>query len=96
MNDSSPEGRYFILHIGSGPSYAEIQAGERLVVGEADIFELSTNTWIERLERRLAVRIQKACEPPHYRMTSGEEDRHLFAALSLTTAATKDLTNFMR
>ena len=67
------------MHIGSGPSYAEIEAGARLVIGEGEIFQLDEDIWIERLGKQLATRIQRACEPPHYGIGSGEDDRHLYA-----------------
>lgn len=84
MHDLLPEGCYVILHIGTGPSHIEEKqnkekGGSGLVVTGSDRFLLSNDIWIERLDEQLAKNIQTACEPPHYKISNVEQDRHLYA-----------------
>ena len=89
MNDLLPRGCYVMLHIGTGPSHAEEKGGPPLVVTGTNRFALSDEIWIERLDEQLAKRIQKACEPPHYKIESIEQDRHLYAFLRRVSDAEK-------
>jgi hypothetical protein len=58
----------------------EAKTGPRLIVTDgSNRFDLSDEIWIERLDEQLAKHIQKACEPPHYKINSVEHDRHLYA-----------------
>jgi hypothetical protein len=89
MNDLLPEGCYVMLHIGTGPSHSEEKSGSPLVVTGSDHFVLSEDIWIERLDEQLAKHIQKACEPPHYKIDSIEQDRHLYAFVRRASAVEK-------
>jgi hypothetical protein len=81
MDDQLSQGRYVVLHIGVGPSRAEVESGPPLVVTGTDRFRLTDDIWIERLNEQLATRIQTACEPPHYKTNILPQDRHLYAFL---------------
>jgi len=74
-----PPGCYVALHIGSGPGRG---VGPEIVVDDArKKFQLSDEIWIERLDSPLATQIQKACEPPHFNVSTVEHDRHLYGFL---------------
>ena len=77
-------GRYIVLHIGNGPTHQQEASGLPLIVqdGKRRRFQLDPNTWIERLGEQFAKRIQKACEPPHYKIKNVGYDRHLYAFVS--------------
>jgi hypothetical protein len=80
MNDGLPEACYVMLHIGTGPSNLEVGSVPPLVVQRnRRRFELREDIWIEKLDRRLASDIQRACEPAHHNIKSDEQDRHLYA-----------------
>ena len=89
MNDLLPKGCYVMLHIGTGPSNMEETTASPLVVTGCNHFELSDDIWIERLDEQLAKHIQKACEPPHYKIESVEQDRHLYAFVRRVSAVEK-------
>jgi len=50
---------------------------------------LAEDIWIEQLDEQLARSIQKACEPPHYNITTSESDRHLYAFVRRVTSTEK-------
>ena len=78
MTGALPKGCYVVLHIGTGPG--KVPEPSQLIVTDANTrFELSNDTWIERLDEELAKRIQTACEPPHYNINKIAYDRHLYA-----------------
>lgn len=80
MNDSSPQGCYVVLHIGTGPSASAEKKGSPLVVSdESSRFPLNDDIWIERFDEQLAKNIQKACNPPHYKINDAGYDGHLYA-----------------
>jgi len=80
MSDSLPRGCYVILHIGDPPSHGVEKDHSRLVVQDGSVpFKLGDDTWIERLDAQLAMHIQEACEPPHYKIDSARYNRHLYA-----------------
>ena len=79
MNDSLPEPRYIVLHIGTGPSRLEAKSGSQLIVRNRRRFQLTDDIWIERLGKRIAKRVQRACDPPHHNIRSIDPDRHLYA-----------------
>ena len=74
------EACYAVLHVGTGPSkLAEQKAPSRLIVRDGEArFELGDDIWIERFDQQISKNIQKACEPPHYRMDDMGYDRHLY------------------
>jgi hypothetical protein len=76
-SDSLPRGCYIILHIRPGPPYPDAQTSPQIAADTR--FELTEDTWIERLEKGFATRIQKACEPAHYKIDNDVYDRHLYA-----------------
>jgi hypothetical protein len=76
-----------VLHIGTGPSHAEVKSGPPLVVTGTNRFPLSEEIRIERLDEQLAKRIQTACEPPHYKIDNFLHDRHLYAFLRRASEA---------
>src|SRR5579859_189988 len=78
MTRALPKGCYVVLHIGTGPG--KVPEASQLIVTDANPrFELSNDTWIERLDEKLAKRIQTACEPPDYNIKKVAHDRHLYA-----------------
>jgi hypothetical protein len=70
---SLQQGAYAILHIRAGPPYPD--SNSPIIAS----FELSQDFWIERLPENLAIKIQRACEPPHHRIDKMVHDRHLYA-----------------
>ncbi len=69
-----------ILHIGVGPSPLEEVSHPRIIVDDArSRFDLCQDIWIERLDKQLAINIQRACEPPHHGVSKNLHDRHLYA-----------------
>jgi hypothetical protein len=72
---------YVMLHIGTGPSRNDETVSVPLVVTGTDRFMLNDHIWIQRLDEDLAKHIQMACEPPHYKIDSVQQDRHLYAFL---------------
>jgi hypothetical protein len=61
----SQKGCYVILHVGKPPSQSAAKDHWPPVVQDGSTrFDLSADTWIEKLGQ-LAPRIQKACDPPH-------------------------------
>ena len=77
MKNVLPKGCYVVLHIGAGPGVGNTS---QLIVTDANKrFELSSDTWVERLDEQLAKRIQQACEPPHFNIGKLAHDRHLYA-----------------
>ena len=80
VNDPLPEACYVVLHIGNGPSASAEQSGSPLIVSDVrSRFPLSDDLWIERLDEQLAKNVQKACNPPHYKINDAGYDRHLYA-----------------
>ena len=78
------DSRYIVLHIGNGPTRHQEASGLALIVGDGknQRFQLDKNTWIERLGTQFANRIQKACDPPHYKIKNIGHDSHLYAFVS--------------
>jgi hypothetical protein len=68
---------YVILHIRPGPPYPDPEKSPQIAADAR--FELSSETWIEKLDKVLAERIQRACEPAHYNIYNDVWDRHLYA-----------------
>lgn len=62
MTDSG--GCYVVLHVGNPPSTGTENPSPLVVRDGSTRFELSPDTWIEKLGQ-LAPRIQRACDPPH-------------------------------
>ena len=79
MNYPLPPPCYVVLHIGTGPSAAEQEAGAPPLVTAKGRFPLSDDTWIESLDEDTAKHIQTACEPPHFNIGTQPYDRHLYA-----------------
>ncbi len=61
--------------------------GPPLVAADRGRFALSNDVWIQRLDEELAKRIQRACEPPHYKIDRVDLDRHLYAFVRRAPAA---------
>ena len=74
-----PQGCYVVLHIGSGPGRGS--SADLIVSNKDERFGLNDEIWIERLDSPLAIRIQTACEPPHFNVSTVHQDRHLYAFL---------------
>jgi len=76
-------GCYVMLHIGMGlpGQTAEWERHPPVVVSGSGRFVLNDDFWIERLDGELAIHIQEACDPPHYRINNDQTDRHLYAFL---------------
>jgi len=74
---SLANGCYVVLHIRPGPPYPDAQTSPQIAADTR--FELTENTWIERLETGFATRIQGACEPAHYNIDRDIRDRYLYA-----------------
>jgi hypothetical protein len=90
MNQSQPDTCYVILHLASGPSQAEVNAGARVIVEEGDApYQLTNDIWIQRLNEDLAKKIQSACEPRHFNIEDVGHDRHLYAFVKRVTAPEK-------
>jgi hypothetical protein len=49
-----PKGCYVILHIGLGPSQAQTDSGQNLIVRDGERFGLRDDIWIERLDESAA------------------------------------------
>ena len=80
MDDSLRETCHVVLHIGTGQFESAEKIGSPLVVSGRNIrFVLSDDIWIERLDEQLATNIQKACDPPNYKLDFNRRDRHLYA-----------------
>jgi len=79
MDVRNPKSCYVILHIATGPSRVEIDSAPTLIVTGTERFTLNQDIWIERLGEEIAKNIQRACEPPHYRIDKVDRDRHLYA-----------------
>jgi hypothetical protein len=50
-----------------------------LIAGDNERFDLTDDVWVERLEDKLAMNIQQACEAPHFNIRSEAYDKHLYA-----------------
>ena len=70
---------YVILHIGRGPTKTQDPDGPRLIVRAGERFYLRDDIWIEMLDEPTANNVQRACEPPHYKIDKEVIDRHLYA-----------------
>lgn len=66
-----------MLHIRPGPPYPEPITTPQIATDGR--FELSTDIWIEKLNRDFAIKVQKACEPAHHLIADDVWDRHLYA-----------------
>lgn len=78
-SEEFPKGCYVILHIGMGPFQVQEAEGSPLIVRDGERFQLSDDTWVERLDESTAKNIQQACEPAHYKINKDIWDRHLYA-----------------
>jgi len=74
---SLPNGCYVILHIRAGPPYPDLTISPQIAADTR--FELADDIWIEKLDMEFAIRIQRACEPAHYKIDNDVYDRHLYA-----------------
>jgi hypothetical protein len=76
-------GCYVMLHIGTGlpGQTVEWKSCPPVVVEGSNSFVLNDDFWIEKLDEELAIHIQQACDPPHYRINNDPKDRHLYALL---------------
>ncbi len=70
-------GCYVMLHIRPGPPYPDPATTPQIASDER--FELSTDIWIEKLDRDFAIKVQTACEPANHLMNNQVWDRHLYA-----------------
>ena len=72
-----------MLHIGTGlpGQTVEWKSCPPVVVEGSNSFVLNDDFWIEKLDEELAIHIQQACDPPHYRINNDPKDRHLYALL---------------
>jgi hypothetical protein len=87
---NQPETCYVILHLSHGPSQAEVKTGARVVVETGDPpFQLTDNIWMERFDKDLGEKIQTACDPSHYNISSAGYDRHLYAFVKRITEPEK-------
>jgi hypothetical protein len=75
--NSLPLDCYVILHIRSGPPYPEPTKTPQIAADAR--FELSDDIWIEKLDTKFAIRIQRACEPANHLLSNIVWDRHLYA-----------------
>lgn len=82
---NEPQTCYTILHISNGPGAQDMQHGLRVIVEDSGRFQLTENIWMERFDQDLGQRIQTACEPPHFNISSAEYDRHLYAFVKRVT-----------
>jgi hypothetical protein len=76
-------GCYVMLHVGTGlPSQtSEWKSFPPVVVTASNRFAPNDDFWIEKLDEKLAIHIQQACDPPHYGINNDPTDRHLYAFL---------------
>ena len=72
-----PLDTYAILHIRPGPPWPE--PGKTPHIAADAAFELSSDIWIERLDKEFAISIQRACEPANHGQYNDVWDRHLYA-----------------
>jgi hypothetical protein len=74
---------YAMLHIGTvlPDQTVEWKRCPPVVVEGSNSFVLNDDFWIEKLDEELAIHIQQACDPPHYRINNDPTDRHLYALL---------------
>jgi hypothetical protein len=70
-------GCYVVLHIRPGPPYPDPNTAPQIAADAR--FELSDDTWIERLDTEFAKLIQGACEPANHNIYNDVRDRHLYA-----------------
>jgi hypothetical protein len=68
---------YVILHIRSGPPWPE--PGKTAQIAADAPYELSSDIWIERLDKEFAICVQRACEPANHGQNNIVRDRHLYA-----------------
>jgi hypothetical protein len=80
---------YAVLHISNGPGVKDVQDGLRVIVEESERFQLTEDIWMERFDRDLGQRIQTACEPQHFNISSAGYDRHLYAFVKRVTKPEK-------
>ena len=72
-----PLDTYVILHIRPGPPWPEPGKTPHIAVDAP--FELSSDIWIERLDKEFAINLQRACEPANHGQYNDVWDRHLYA-----------------
>jgi len=77
MVPNSFSGCYVILHIRPGPPSPDPASTPQIATDGR--FELSTDIWIERLDKEFAIKVQAACEPANHLIDNHVWDRHLYA-----------------
>jgi hypothetical protein len=83
MNQS--ETCYIILHMSNGPGRQDLKDGLRVIVEDGGRFQLSETVWMERFDKELGLRIETACDPPHFNINKAGYDRHLYAFVKRVT-----------
>jgi hypothetical protein len=86
---NEPQTCYAILHMSNGPGIMDLQDDLRVIVGNTGRFQVSEDIWMERFDRDLGLRIQTACEPPHFNIGNTGYDRHLYAFVKRVTEPEK-------
>lgn len=69
--------QYVVLHIRPGPPYPGSKSGQHIAAEGP--FEITPEFRIEKLDTAFATRIQRACEPAHYKIDNQVCDRHIYA-----------------